>query len=179
MIDIPSCRWKEDLEVLCSHTCKLRRHLEPGLSERGTFSSPSQPSLLLWPLKIKRIKCSSSQTLILPRWRQISSIQTMRHIFPLETLGVYPRKKESARKCSLGACTFSRSWKLSRKWNHSAYTWQRGCKIAPKLNNMHLCLWFSSVSLYKWVRERAHKQFTSIRAAYTELPFGIEKKKAW
>lgn len=101
------------------------------------FPSQASPPLLLWPLKIKCLKLSIPPTFILPRWRQISSAQSMRHIFPLETLSVYPRKKESARKHSLGACTFSRSWKLSRKWNRCAYTWQRGCKIAPKLNNVH------------------------------------------
>lgn len=45
----------EDFEVLFSLTCQLRGHLEHGLSARGTFSFPSQPSLLLWPLKIKRL----------------------------------------------------------------------------------------------------------------------------
>lgn len=77
-----------------------------GLLARGTLFLPSNQSLLC-PFKMNTSNLIPDSAL--PKWRQISIAEAQRYIFPLEMLIVYPRKKEIARKCSLRACTFSRS----------------------------------------------------------------------
>lgn len=100
----------EELWSSGSQTHQLRRQMGQGLLARGTFFFPSQPISTPKTFKDEVLKTLSPWFLLLPRWRQTSTAQTARCIFPPGKPDVHG-KKNLPGNVHLGAARFQEAEK--------------------------------------------------------------------